>query len=120
MKNQIDPSWISWAKNTVDFLKDGGYMIFPRDAAVFQVNKTAKTVELICCDPSWIGGEVEQTNRQVFSKINYRYVRPDDVATTPGVMIERLFNNLRKYASDIPTLLQGIGVVLPSFAGASI
>ena len=45
MKNELlDPKWISWAKNTVRCLKDGGYMVFPRDGAIFQVNKTAKTI----------------------------------------------------------------------------
>jgi len=111
MKNQIDPSWISWAERRASLLKDGGYIIFPSDGALFQLNKTSKTLNLVCCVPSWLGSEVETTNRQVFAKINYRYQKPDEVPTTPDAIIDKIFSNLQKYASDIPTLLHGIGVI---------
>lgn len=111
MKNKIDPTWVSWAENQVRFLKDGGYVIFPDDGAIFQLNKTSRTLTLVCCVPSWIGSDTEGINRQVFAKIQYRYERPAEVPTSPDAIIDKIFNNLQKYASDIPTLLHGIGVI---------
>jgi hypothetical protein len=108
---KLDPNWISWANNTVRMLKDGGYMIFPRDGAIFQVNKTSKTLELICCVPEWLGSDIENINRLVFNKIEYHYVKPESVPTTPEGMIDKIFGHLQKYASDIPMLLHGIGVI---------
>jgi len=111
MKNKIDPSWVSWAETQVRLLKDGGYVIFPADGAIFQLNKTSQTLTLVCCVPSWIDSDIETINRQVFAKIQYRYERPVDVPTTPDAIIDKIFANLQKYASDIPTLLHGIGVI---------
>lgn len=111
MKNQIDPNWISWAEQRVSLLRDGGYLIYPSDGAIFQVNKKSLKLTLVCCVPSWIGSAIETTNRQVFSKIEYQYVRPNDVPTTPDDILDKIFANLSKYASDIPTLLHGIGVI---------
>jgi hypothetical protein len=111
MKNKIDPAWVSWAENQVRFLKDGGYVIFPDDGAIFQLNKNSQTITLVCCVPSWIGSDTETINRQVFAKIQYRYERPAEVPTSPDAIIDKIFNNLQKYASDIPTLLHGIGVI---------
>lgn len=110
-KNQVDPAWVYWARNQVALLKDGGYIIFPSDGAIFQVNKTSNILNLVCCVPTWVGSDIEETNRQVFAKINFRYIRPDDVPTTVDAILDKIFANLQKYASDIPTLLHGIGVI---------
>lgn len=113
-KNQIDPKWILWAKNNVKVMKDGGCIVFPSDGAIFQINKRNKTLNLICCIPDWIGSKTELTNKNVFSEINYRYVRPNDVPMNPVEIVDKIFNNLQEYElpnGEISTLIQGIGVI---------
>jgi hypothetical protein len=107
----INKQWISWAKNQVSFLKDGGYLIFPADGAIFQINKVAKTITLVCCKPTWLNSEIESTNEQVFSRFDFRYIKEKNVPTNPDAIIDKIFDNLQKYASDIPTLLHGVGVI---------
>ena len=108
---KIEQSWIDWAKNYILLLKDGGYAIYPRDGAIFQVNKTARTLELVGCRPDWLNSEVERINRQVFQAIGLQYVKPANVPTTPESLIDKVFANLQKYAGDIPALLEGITVI---------
>ena len=108
--NQIDKSWVEWAERQVGFLKDGGYLIFPSDA-IFQINKQRKTITLVCSKPSFIHSTLESTNQKVFAGINYRYVKADNVPTSPDAIIDEIFGNLQKYSSDIPTLLHGIGII---------
>lgn len=108
---KIERSWIEWAKAYITPLKDGGYAIYPRDGAIFQVNKTARTLELIGCRPDWLNSEVEGINRQVFHQIGFQYVKSTDVPTTPEAIIDKVFANLQKYAGDIPVLLEGITVI---------
>lgn len=110
-KNQLDPRWISWAKQQVRIIRDGGYMIFPSDGAVFQINKGTNTLDLVCCQKSWLGSDTEATNRKVFREINYTYVVPENVPTTPEATIEKLTSNIQKYAADMSVLLHAIGVV---------
>lgn len=54
---KIDPSWVEWARDKVELLEHGGYLIFPDNGAIFQVNHKKLTLELICCIPSWIKSE---------------------------------------------------------------
>jgi hypothetical protein len=108
---KIEQSWIDWAKNYIGLLKDGGYAIYPRDGAIFQVNKTSRTLELVGCRPDWLNSDVEKTNTQVFQRIGLQYVKPNDVPTTPEAIIDKIFANLQKYASDIPALLEGIETI---------
>lgn len=107
----IQNSWVEWAQSQINLLKDGGYIIFPGDGAIFQINKTEQTLNLVCCRPSWIGSDTENTNRQVFAKAKYRYVRADDVPTTLEGMIQKMFSNYQKYASDNQALIHGLGVI---------
>jgi hypothetical protein len=111
MTKNIDPQWVAWAKQQVTLLKNGGYMIFPSDGAIFQVNKEDETLTLVCCRPTFIGGDTEDTNSRVFAKIGYRYVRPDDVPTDVESMFKRILGHPQKYASDIPTLIEGLCVI---------
>ena len=66
---------------------------------------------MIGCIPSWIGSEVENINKRVFKAIEYQYVRGNDIPTTPEALIDKIFGHIQKYASDIPTLIHGIGVI---------
>jgi hypothetical protein len=110
MKNKIDAKWVSWAKQQVTLLKDGGYLIYPM-GAIFQVNKGSRTLDLICCKPEWINSEDEKTNTKVFAAIEYRYVRSDNVPTDVDSIIDNIFAKLQKYVSDLPALLHGIAVI---------
>ena len=110
-KQQIDPNWIAWAKHKVELLKDGGHLIFPSEGAIFQVNKKAKTITLVCSVPTWINSATESTNEKVFAKINYRYIRPDNVPVSIDSIISEIFDNLHKYSSDLDTMFHGIGII---------
>lgn len=110
--NQIDKSWVEWAGKQVNFLMDGGYLIFPADGAIFQINKIRKTITLVCCRPEFLHpSSIELTNQKVFAAINYRYVKGENIPISPDAIIDEIFGNLQKYSSDIPTLLHGIGVI---------
>jgi len=109
MKIQLD--WIDWAKQQVSIIRNGGYLIYPDDGAIFQLNKDKRTLELVACVPSWPNSEVESINKRVFDKIDYQCVRPKEVPTTPEAIIGKIFANLTKYAADFSTLLHGIGVI---------
>lgn len=111
MSKKIDPKWVEWARQQARLLRNGGYIVFPSDGAIFQINKDDQTLTLVCSRPSFIGSDTEDTNSKVFAKVGYRYVRPDDVPTDPEVMLKRILAHLQKYASDIPTLVEGIGVI---------
>jgi len=108
---KIEQAWVDWAKNYISLLKDGGYAIYPRDGAIFQVNKSGRTLELVGCRPDWLNSEVENINSHVFHKIGLRYIKPADVPTTPEAIIDKVLGNLQKYASDIPALLEGIEAI---------
>lgn len=105
---KINPSWITWAKNYIGLLKDGGYAIYPRDGAIFQVSHTGKTLELIGCRPDWFTCGVEAINTEVFKAIGYRYVKHASTPTTPEAILDKVLGNLQRYASDITSLLHGI------------
>lgn len=108
---KIEQSWLAWAKNTVDLLKNGGHIVFPSDGAIFKVNKGNRTLNLVCCRPDWLNSDTERTNRSVFNGIGYTYTVPPEVPTDAKTMIERMKSNLDLYAFDIETLLEGVSVI---------
>lgn len=107
----IKPAWITWAKNTVNLLRDGGHMTFQKDGAIFKVNHVARTLTLVCCKPSWLGSEVEGINREVFSRIGYQYIVPPDTPTNAEAMTQRIVASPKEYVDDLGALLAGMEII---------
>lgn len=79
--HRIRPEWIAWAKNHLELAKEGAYFVYPLRGAVFQVSHVKKTLTVLCEHPDWHNSETEEINTQVFAKVGYTVIRPDDVPT---------------------------------------
>ena len=97
--------WLDWARNQIQNTNNGGYIAFPEDGAVFQVNKDEHFLTLICCLPTWTGSEVETINKEVFARIGYEYIIPKDLPTDPESAFKNIMNNYQKYAANMLALI---------------
>lgn len=108
----IKKQWITWAKDQVQKVKDGGFLIFSSYGAMFRVNKASRNLHLVFCVPAWLGSETEKTNTVVFQRINYDYVVPENVPQNPKAALKELFFNFSQYSkTDVDTFVKGVGIV---------
>jgi len=102
----LEPTWISWARETIEMAKHEAYLCLPLRGVIFQIDKESKTLVTLAELPCYRGSDTDILNHRTFGEAGYTIERPDDVITDVEGM-KRLMDKIDR-ESEVTALDRGM------------